>query len=126
MLEVSNHTALNLLLSKLLQNYLEQTNSSAPSQLRSASNNLEIIYVLLMVGLFGFFTVGVMLSNICSRRLEGSQDPYNTYIATDVWHQKDKEYFQAKIIENYKLCCVLENQLAVEQPGMQIPEAKAS
>lgn len=126
MLVLSNDTALNSLLSKLLQDYLEQTNSSAPSQVRSPSSNLEIIYVLLMIGLFGFFTVGVMLTNIRARRLEDSHDPYNTYIATDIWHKKDREYFQAKLIENYKLCCVFENQLAVEQPSMQIPEAKSS
>ncbi|XP_074428960.1 potassium voltage-gated channel subfamily E member 1 [Larus michahellis] len=126
MLVLSNDTALNSLLSKLLQDYMQQTNSSAASQVKSASSNLEIIYVLLMVGLFGFFTVGVMLTNIRARRLEESRDPYNTYIATDIWHKKDREYFQAKLIENYKLCCVFENQLAVEQPSMQIPEAKSS
>ncbi|KFQ19602.1 PREDICTED: potassium voltage-gated channel subfamily E member 1-like [Merops nubicus] len=126
MLVLSNDTALNSLVSKLLQDYLEQTNSSAPSQGRSASSNLEIIYVLMMVGLFGFFTVGVMLTNIRARKLEDSHDPYNTYIATDIWHKKDRQYFQAKLIENYKLCCVFENQLAVEQPSIQIPEAKSS
>ncbi|KFQ49468.1 PREDICTED: potassium voltage-gated channel subfamily E member 1 [Nestor notabilis] len=126
MLVLSNDTYLNSLLSKLLQDYLEQTNSSAPSQAVSASSNLEIIYVLLIIGLFGFFTVGVMLTNIRARRLENSRDPYNTYIATDIWHKKDREYFQAKLIENYKLCCVFENQLAVEQPSMQIPEARSS
>lgn len=123
MLVLSNDTALNSLLSKLLQDYLEQTNSSAPAQVRSASSNLEIIYVLMMLGLFGFFTVGVMLTNIRARRLE--DDPYNTYIDTDIWQKKDRQYFQSKLIENYKLCCVFENQLAVEQPTMQIPEAKS-
>ncbi|NXM63109.1 KCNE1 protein, partial [Illadopsis cleaveri] len=123
---LSNDTAPNLLLSKLLQDCLGRTNSSAPPQLRDASNNLEIIYVLLMLGLFGFFTVGVMVTNLRARRLEGPCDPYNTYIATDAWHKKDRQHFQAKIIENYKLCCVLENQLAVEQPGMKIPEEKSS
>ncbi|NXI57120.1 KCNE1 protein, partial [Chloroceryle aenea] len=125
-LVLSNDTALNSLLSKLLQDYAEQTNSSSPSHVISANSNLEIIYVLLMIGLFGFFTVGVMLTNIRARRLEDSHDPYNTYIATDIWHKKDRQYFQAKIIENYKLCCVFENQVAVEQPSMQIPEAKSS
>ncbi|NXR10156.1 KCNE1 protein, partial [Semnornis frantzii] len=125
-LVLSNTTTMNSLLSKLLQDYVEQTNTSAPSQVKSASSSLEIIYVLMMVGLFGFFTVAVMLTNIRARRLEDSHDPYNTYIATDIWHKKDREYFQAKLLENYKLCCVFENQLAVEQPGMQIPEAKAS
>lgn len=123
---LSNNSAPNLLLSKLLQDCLERTNSSAPLQLRDASNNLEIIYVLLMLGLFGFFTVGVMVTNLRARRLEGPGDPYNTYIATDVWHRRDRQDFQARIIENYKLCCVLENQLAVEQPGRKIPEEKSS
>ncbi|NWS58332.1 KCNE1 protein, partial [Chunga burmeisteri] len=125
-LMLSNDTALNSLLSKPLQDYLEQMNSSAASQVRSASSNLEIVYVLLLIGLFGFFTVGVMLTNIRARRLEDSRDPYNTYIATDIWHKKDRQYFQAKLIENYKLCCVFENQLAVEQPSTEIPEAKSS
>ncbi|NXM10471.1 KCNE1 protein, partial [Ploceus nigricollis] len=125
-LVLSNDTALNLLLSKLLQQCLERTNSSAPSQVASASDSLAIIYVLLMLGLFGFFTVGVMVTNLRARRLEGPRDPYNTYIATDAWHKKDREYFQAKVIESYKLCCVLENQLAVEQPGTKIPEEKSS
>ncbi|NWS31619.1 KCNE1 protein, partial [Polioptila caerulea] len=125
-LALSNATALNLLLSKLLQGCLEQTNSSAPPQARSASGSLEIIYVLLMLGLFGFFTVGVMVTNLRARRLEGPRDPFHTYIATDAWHQKDRQHFQAKLMESYKLCCVLENQLAVEQPGTKIPEEKSS
>ncbi|NXI83115.1 KCNE1 protein, partial [Rhipidura dahli] len=126
-LALSNNTALNLLLSKLLQDYLDQTNSSAPSQVRSTSNDLEIIYVLLMVGLFGFFTVGVMVTNLRARRLEGPRDPYHTYIdASDAWSRKDRENFQAKLVESYKLCCVLENQLAVEQPAVKIPEEKSS
>ncbi|XP_039565474.1 potassium voltage-gated channel subfamily E member 1 [Passer montanus] len=126
MLVLSNTTTLNLLLSKLLQECLQQTNSSSPSQESSASDSLAIIYVLLMLGLFGFFTVGVMVTNLRARRLEGPRDPYNTYIATDAWHKKDREYLQAKLIESCKLCCVLENQLAVEQPGMKIPEEKSS
>uniref|UniRef100_A0A8B9SIV3 Potassium voltage-gated channel subfamily E member 1 n=1 Tax=Anas platyrhynchos TaxID=8839 RepID=A0A8B9SIV3_ANAPL len=111
MLVLSNNTAMSSLFSNLLQDQLEQTNSSVPSQVSSASGSLEIIYVLMMVGLFGFFTVGVMVTNIRARKLEDSRDPYNMYIATDIWHKKDQEYFQAKLIENYKLCCVFENQL---------------
>ncbi|NXR68507.1 KCNE1 protein, partial [Rhadina sibilatrix] len=122
----NNTAALNPLLSKLLQDCLGRTNSSAPPQLRAAGDSLEIIYVLLMLGLFGFFTVGVMVTNLRARRLEGPRDPYNTYIATDAWHRKDRQHLQAKIIEHYKLCCVLENQLAVEQPGRKIPEEKSS
>uniref|UniRef100_A0A8C5IJG9 Potassium voltage-gated channel subfamily E member 1 n=1 Tax=Junco hyemalis TaxID=40217 RepID=A0A8C5IJG9_JUNHY len=126
MLALSNTTALDLLLSKLLQECLERSNSSAAPQESSASDSLAIIYVLLMLGLFGFFSVGVMVTNLRARRLEGPRDPYNTYIATDVWHRKDREYIQAKVLESYKLCCVLENQLAVEQPTRKIPEEKSS
>ncbi|NXT10481.1 KCNE1 protein, partial [Prunella fulvescens] len=124
-LVLPNNTTLNLLLSKLLQECLEGTNSSAPSQERSSSDSLAIIYVLLMLGLFGFFTLGVMVSNLRARRREGPRDPYNTYINTDTWHRRDRQHFQAKLMESYKLCCVLENQLAVEQPGTRIPEEKS-
>ncbi|XP_068769374.1 potassium voltage-gated channel subfamily E member 1 isoform X1 [Struthio camelus] len=126
MLVLSNNTALNLLLSKLFQDYLERTNSSASSQVQSGGDSLEIIYVLLLIGLFGFFTVGVMLTNIRARKLEDDHDPYNMYIASDIWPKKDRAYFQAKLIENYKLCCVFENPLTVEQPNTQIPEVKCS
>ncbi|NXW75622.1 KCNE1 protein, partial [Hirundo rustica] len=125
-LALSNSTALELLLSKALRGCLERANSSAPAEARSASDHLEIVYVLLMLGLFGFFTLGVMVTNLRARRLEGPRDPYHTYIATDAWRKKDREDFQAKVVENYKLCCVLENQLAVEQPGLKIPEEKSS
>ncbi|NXS35521.1 KCNE1 protein, partial [Pomatostomus ruficeps] len=123
-LALSNSTALTLLLSKLLRDCPEQSNSSVPAPPRSAGSGLEIVYVLLMLGLFGFFTVAVMVSNLRARRLEGPRDPYNTYIATDAWHRKDREYRRAKLLESYRLCCVLENQLAVEQPGARIPEEK--
>ncbi|OWK52761.1 Potassium voltage-gated channel subfamily E member 1, partial [Lonchura striata] len=95
MLLLSNTTALTLLLSKLLQECLERSNSSAAAQEGSASDSLAIIYVLLMLGLFGFFTLGVMVSNLRARRLQGPRDPYHTYIATDAWRQKDREHFQA-------------------------------
>ncbi|NXF83099.1 KCNE1 protein, partial [Sclerurus mexicanus] len=124
---LSNSTALALLLSKLLQDHLEPTNSSAPAQpAGGGGSSLEIIYVLLVVGLFGFFTVGVMVTNLRARGPPGAPDPYDTYIATDLWHRKDREYLQAKVLESYRLCCVLENQLAVEQPGAHIPEEKSS
>ncbi|NWS82584.1 KCNE1 protein, partial [Toxostoma redivivum] len=123
---LSNTTSLSLLLSKLLQGCLEQANSSAPAGLRSSSSSLEIIYVLLMLGLLGFFTVGVLVTNLRARRLEGPRDPYHTYIASDCWSRQDRLLCQAKLIQNCQLCCVLENQLAVEQPGSKIPEEKCS
>ncbi|NXA35763.1 KCE1B protein, partial [Eudromia elegans] len=125
-LVLSNDTALNSLLSKLLQDYLERTNSSAPPQVQSGGNNLEIVYVLMMIGLFGIFTLAATLTNLRSRRLEDPREPYNMYIDSDVWLKKDMAYFQAKLVENYKLCSVFENPLAVEQPNTKIPEVKSS
>ncbi|NWR95241.1 KCE1B protein, partial [Furnarius figulus] len=122
----SNSTTLTLLVSKLLQDPLVPTNSSAPALPSGGSDSLEIIYVLLLVGLFGFFTVGVMVTNLRARGSAGTPDPYDTYIATDLWHRKDREYLHAKVLESYRLCCVLENQLAVEQRGVHIPEEKSS
>ncbi|KGL75172.1 Potassium voltage-gated channel subfamily E member 1 [Tinamus guttatus] len=126
MLVLSNDTALNSLLSKLLQDYLERTNSSAPSEVQSGGNHLEIVYVLLMIGLFGIFTLAATLTNIRFRKLEDPREPYNMYIDSDVWPKKDMACFQAKLVENYKLCSVFENPLAVEQPNTQIPEVKSS
>ncbi|NWU86719.1 KCE1B protein, partial [Onychorhynchus coronatus] len=122
-LALSNGTALDLLLSRMLQNSLEQSNGSVPAQVRGGGGgSLEIVYVLLMVGLFGFFTVGVMVTNLRSR---GSPEPYDPAAGSERWRRKDREQLQAKVLENYRLCCVLENQLAVEQPAAQIPEEKS-
>uniref|UniRef100_A0A8C8S0R3 Potassium voltage-gated channel subfamily E member 1 n=1 Tax=Pelusios castaneus TaxID=367368 RepID=A0A8C8S0R3_9SAUR len=119
---LSNDTALNSLLSKLVQEYVDQANNSSFSQAGKSSDNLAIVYVLMMLGFFGFFTLGTMLNYIRSKKLEHSNDPYNTYIATDTWHKKDKMNFQARLVGNYKSCYVFENQLAVEQSKNQIPQ----
>ncbi|XP_050188856.1 potassium voltage-gated channel subfamily E member 1 [Myiozetetes cayanensis] len=123
MLVPSNHTALDLLLSKLLQHCLERSNSSTPAQARAGGSSLEIIYVLLMVGLFGFFTVGVLVTNLRSR---GSPEPHDARGAAERWRRRDRQQFQARVLESCKLCCVLDNQLAVEQPAVQIPQEKSS
>ncbi|NXG15963.1 KCNE1 protein, partial [Grallaria varia] len=127
---LSNSTALPLLLSKLLQECLEPPNSSAPApapaQPSDAGASLELLFVLLMVGLLGFFTAGVLVTNLRSRGPPGTPDPFDTYIATDRWRRKDREHLHAKGLQSYGLCCVLENQLAVEQPGAHIPQEKPS
>ncbi|XP_027764398.1 potassium voltage-gated channel subfamily E member 1-like [Empidonax traillii] len=119
----SNHTALDLLLSKLLQHCLERSNISTPAQARGGGGgSLEIVYMLLMVGLFGFFTVGVLVTNLRSR---GSPEPHDGRGAAERWRRKDRQQFQARVLESCRLCCVLENQLAVGQPAAQIPQEKS-
>ncbi|XP_014430509.1 potassium voltage-gated channel subfamily E member 1 [Pelodiscus sinensis] len=125
MATLSNDTALNSLLSKLLQEYVAQTNNSASSHHGKPNDNLQIIYVLLLIGFFGFFTFGTMLSNIRSKKLEHSEDPYNVYIATDTWRKVDEANFHARLVGTYKSYCVFENQLAVEQANNEIPQIKS-
>lgn len=55
----------------------------SPNPARGEGEGQGVVYILLMVGLFSFFTFGIMLSYIRSRKMENSQDPYHQYIARD-------------------------------------------
>nr|XP_056714674.1 potassium voltage-gated channel subfamily E member 1 [Euleptes europaea] len=123
--KVSNNTDLSIMLSKLFEEYIDKTSRPKPP-LVAPFDHMQAVYILLLLGIFGFFTLGVMLSYIRSKKLEHSHDPYNVYIATDIWHKKDKADLHAKVAETYRLCCVFENPLAVEQPTSHIPEVKPS
>lgn len=118
----SNNTALTLILSKLLEDYVVKKNHPTPVPFIDSSDHLEVVFILLLLGFFGFITFGVMISYIRSKKLEHSNDPYNIYIATDLWQ---KASLQAKVVENYKSCCIWKNEHAVEQPTNHIPEVKS-
>ncbi|KAF7226501.1 potassium voltage-gated channel subfamily E member 1 [Nothobranchius furzeri] len=93
-----NSTELQSLLISLLQHCLNSSRFLSPSlpqnytihqavqqtaTARGHSQPEAVIYILLVVGMFSFFTFGIMLSYIRSKKTESSQDPYHQYIAHD-------------------------------------------
>lgn len=89
-----NATELQSLLLSFLQHCLNRTvaapaavpvNSTTQQAVnhRVPSQSQGMVYIFLVVGLFSFFTFGIMLSYIRSKKLESSHDPYHQYIAHD-------------------------------------------
>uniref|UniRef100_A0A3P9PR98 Uncharacterized protein n=1 Tax=Poecilia reticulata TaxID=8081 RepID=A0A3P9PR98_POERE len=91
-----NSTELQSLLLSVLQHCLNSSGLQRPgnhtthdalqqavASARGRPQPDELMFILLVVGLFSFFTFGIMLSYIRSKKLEGSQDPYHQYIAHD-------------------------------------------
>ncbi|XP_027869042.1 potassium voltage-gated channel subfamily E member 1-like [Xiphophorus couchianus] len=91
-----NSTELQSLLLSVLQHCLNSSGLQPPgnhtthdalqqaaASARGRPRPEELMFILLVVGLFSFFTFGIMLSYIRSRKLESSQDPYHQYIAHD-------------------------------------------
>uniref|UniRef100_UPI0037E97A59 potassium voltage-gated channel subfamily E member 1-like n=1 Tax=Semicossyphus pulcher TaxID=241346 RepID=UPI0037E97A59 len=93
-----NTTELQSLLLSFLQHCLNGTNALSPpipqnyttqqalhqvAEARAHAQSQGMMYILLVVGMFSFFTFGIMLSYIRSKKLESSQDPYHQYIAHD-------------------------------------------
>ncbi|KAM4736458.1 potassium voltage-gated channel subfamily E member 1-like [Anableps anableps] len=90
-----NSTELQSLLLSFLQHCFNSSSLQPPgnytthealqqaASARGHTQPQELMYILLVVGLFSFFTFGIMLSYIRSKKLESSQDPYHQYIAYD-------------------------------------------
>lgn len=90
-----NYTDVHALLVSWLQHYINETwvvgvapyaPPHPPVHLSGAAAQDKghgMIYICLMVGLFSFFTFGIMFSYIRSKKVENSQDPYHQYIAKD-------------------------------------------
>ncbi|KAM5179922.1 potassium voltage-gated channel subfamily E member 1 [Mantella aurantiaca] len=109
-----------------------QVNSSILTLINSGSNpvnatighakhpdQMEVLYILLLLGFFGFFTFGIMISYIRSKKREHSSDPYHTYIAKD-W-KKDSIVTSPCLSSPATSIYVMENKFAVEQPHNTIP-----
>lgn len=76
----------------LLQQLLNSTGFLSPLAPQNTTNlathgahtqSEGVIYIILVVGMFSFFTFGIMLRFIRSKKLEGSNDLYHQYIAHD-------------------------------------------
>lgn len=91
-----NTTELQSLLLSFLQHCLNSTNVQSPPIPQNYSTQQPVhyaagakahgqsegmLYIFLVVGMFSFFTFGIMLSYIRSKKLENSHDPYHQYIA---------------------------------------------
>lgn len=117
-----NTTDLNTSLFTHMNNYVNNpVNATITS--RKTADQMEVVYILLLLGFFGFFTFGIMLSYIRSKKREHSSDPYHTYIEKE-W--KATPIIPQRLTVPTPTCFFIENRFAVEQPTSLIPSTSTN
>ncbi|XP_069059649.1 potassium voltage-gated channel subfamily E member 1 [Pleurodeles waltl] len=122
-MEEINSTNLNVFLFNLVKEYMDAARNSTNIKTTKHDDNLQVVYILLLLGFFGFFTFGIMMSYIRSKKGEHSSDPFHTYIERD-WEKEQKLILEVRAMETSNNCLLIHNEFAVEQPSNQIPVMK--
>ncbi|KAG8540194.1 hypothetical protein GDO81_019719 [Engystomops pustulosus] len=117
-----NTTDINTSIFTQINNYV-QGPVNATMTYTKPSDRMEVVYILLLLGFFGFFTFGIMLSYIRSKKREHSSDPYHTYIAKE-W--KKTPIIPSRLTVPTTTCFFVENKFAVEQPNSIIPSTSSN
>ncbi|XP_053310433.1 potassium voltage-gated channel subfamily E member 1 [Spea bombifrons] len=115
----ANVTEVNSLLLTYAQKYTPRPSNTT---VIPPADQMEVFYILLLLGFFGFFTFGIMMSYIRSKKREHSSDPYHTYIAKD-WN---KGQTLPSTMRSVSSCYLVENTFAVEQPTSHIPSTSSN
>lgn len=119
-----NSANVNVFLSNLLKEYMDGAKNSTKPNSSLHHDNLEVVYVLLVLCFFGFFTFGIMMLNIRSKKWEHSSDPFHTYVERG-WEKEDKLVFGARTLATNNTSGLIHNKFAVEQPSNTIPMIKS-
>ncbi|XP_069492252.1 potassium voltage-gated channel subfamily E member 1 [Ambystoma mexicanum] len=118
-----NSTELNIFFSNLMKGYMDGALNYTDAKVPKHHDSMEVVYVLLLLGFFGFFTFGIMLSYIRSKKQEHSSDPFHTYIEKD-WEKEQRLLFEAKSMATSSTCMLIQNEFAAEQPSSHLPEVR--
>ncbi|KAM8976990.1 potassium voltage-gated channel subfamily E member 1 [Pelodytes ibericus] len=115
----ANATEINQMFVTYINRY---TTESSNITIIKPADQMEVLYILLLLGFFGFFTFGIMLSYIRSKKSEHSTDPYNTYIAKD-WNKTE---ILPSVPRPTSSIYLVENKFAAEQPTSYLPSTSAN